>query len=292
MKIDLFGKNTHYVFDPQILSTKIGIGGMGVVYKGFDIINRKPVAIKVLFDNLANNEKVLGKTILTSRIRIKHNNLVEILDFIENDGIYHTVCEFLAGETLDKIIKSNKINSKQLSLCKSIMSDVLSGISRLHNNNPVIIHRDITPSNIMINHEQRAKIIDFGISRVLLNNQKSKKVTIVNNGSTIGTYHYSPPEQIIANYDAINQTSDIYSAGITFYELLSGNLPFNNENINVLMEMQMNSPLPKNTLIPNHLFKILQKATAKNQANRFQTVEEFSNALNSAKKSWFSWFNN
>jgi len=290
MKIDLFGSNSHYVFDPNIIETRIGLGGMGSVFKGYDLTKKKPVAIKVLFNTLAIDEKILSKTILTSCIRIKHENLVEILDFIELDGKYHTICEYLSGETLEKKIKNNTVNSNNITFCKSIMSDVLSGISRLHNNNPVIIHRDITPSNIMIDKNSSCKIIDFGISRVLLNNEKSKKVTIVNNGSTIGKYHYSPPEQIIANYEAINQSSDIYSAGITFYELLAGVLPFNHLNTNSLMKMQMEAIIPKNSKIPNYLYKILHKATSKDQLQRFQTAEEFNNAIINAKKSWFTWF--
>lgn len=290
MRIDLFGNNSHYVFDPNITETRIGLGGMGSVFKGFDLGKKRPVAIKVLFNTLANNEKILSKTILTSSIRIKHKNLVEIFDFIEIEGVYHTICEYLNGETLEKKIKNKTVSSSNIILCKSIMSDVLSGISRLHNNNPIIIHRDITPSNIMIDKNNSCKIIDFGISRVLLNNEKSKKVTLVNNGSTIGKYHYSPPEQIIANYDAINQTSDIYSAGITFYELLSGELPFNHINTNSLMKMQMESTIPKNPKIPNYMYKVLKKATAKDQLKRFQTAEEFKNEIINAKKRWFAWF--
>jgi serine/threonine-protein kinase len=141
----------------------------------------------------------------------------------------------------------------------------------------------------MIEKNNNSKLIDFGISRVLINNDSSKKITIVNNGKMIGKYHYSPPEQINGHYESINQTSDIYAAGITFYELLSGVLPFNNPNVNELMRMQINDAIPPNPMIPKQLFKIIKKATAKEQSKRFQSAEEFNSAIVNSKKSWFSW---
>jgi serine/threonine protein kinase len=284
----LEGKAGRYVFNPNDPTSRIGTGGMGVVFKGFDVAAQKQVAIKVLYNNYAQNERILAKTILTSRIQVNHANLVRILDFIELDGRFHTVCEFLEGETLEKRIRRFQQDPIHLNEAMRIMNGTLDGLMALHSHKPVVIHRDINPSNIMLCKSGRVVIMDFGIARVLIGNQNSNsKVTIVNSGKTLGTYQYSPPEQIKGNYSEINQRSDIYSAALTFYEVLTGSPAFSHPNNMELMKMQLSSDLPPNNAIPKRLYKVLKKAAAKSQSERYESISDFSYELNNDTRTWW-----
>jgi serine/threonine protein kinase len=284
--IILESQTGRYRFNPYDRSTHIGRGGMGVVFKGEDLKTSRPVAVKVLYNSYSSNNQVLAKTVLASKIRIRHQNVVEILDFIEKDGKYHTVCEFLDGVTLDKMIREGGLATHDQSYKLEVIKSILDGVEILHSNDPKIIHRDLTPANIMVCRNGRIVIMDFGIARIQKADMPVPKMTIVNNGFVLGTYYYSPPEQITGNFSAINETSDIYTLGITFYELFVGRPPFVHDNPMHLMQMQMTTPIPYHERIQKHIFKTLQKATAKDPKMRYQTINEFRDAFLKKGPSW------
>jgi TPR repeat protein/serine/threonine protein kinase len=296
-KIKLMGQINTYLFDPKDSSTFLGSGGMGSVYKGRGIIpepeNPKKVkeidvAIKVLFRDLTENISHVERVKRAAEIKIKHDSLITMLDFIVQDGIYHDVSVFVEGKDLSQIIEENNAKGKIFSYeeSKGIVLDVLNGLEELHKNG--IIHRDIDPSNIRIysdgNVKLSAKLMDFGVIR--LTGGKTKSLTGV--GTLIGKPNYSPPEQIRGEHDKINESTDLYALGITIYEMLTGRAPFEKGNEFDTMQAQVNDPLPHNTKLDDTIFDFLLKATAKQQDKRFQSVAEFRNAFNNPReRAWW-----
>ena len=292
-KIKLKGQINTYLFDPKDPNTFLGSGGMGSVYKGKGLVpNPKDtqktkeidVAIKVLFRDLTDNISHIERVKRAAEIKIKHDNLIEMVDFIVQDGIYHDVSVFVEGKDLSKIIEENKMQGKVFSYeeSKKIVLDVLSGLEELHKNQ--IIHRDIDPSNIRICPDGSAKLMDFGVVR--LTGGKTKSLTGV--GTLIGKPNYSPPEQIRGENDKINESTDLYALGITIYEMLTGKAPFDKGNEFDTMQAQVNDPLPKNNALNDGIFDFLLKATAKQQGKRFQNVAEFRNAFNNpTERAWW-----
>lgn len=154
-----------------------------------------------------------------------------------------------------------------------MICSVLDALTCLHSQTPPIWHRDIKPSNIMVENGQNVRVMDLGIAT-------SDGISFGTlEGRGFGTYPYAPPEQITGQRSLVNGTSDLYSLGITFYELLTGVNPFAGGSDVDILEKQITMTLPYNELIPKPLFKVLLKATAKKQADRYQTAAEFKEAI-------------
>ncbi|HZK08831.1 MAG TPA: serine/threonine-protein kinase [Bacteroidales bacterium] len=264
----LTGKNGSYSFDPRDPQSRIADGGMGVVYSGQNAETGQKVAIKVVYRELARDEANVERARREAAINIEYPNLIRMHDFIEKDGIYHIVSEFLEGQNLDEFIKQNPKVETEYAV--RIISDVLNGLEVLHSNKPTIIHRDIKPSNIFLCSDGTVKLMDFGIARITGGARKS----LTGLGTVVGSPHYSPPEQVRGEIDKIDQTTDIYALGITFYELLTGNPPFDATNEFDILKKQVDEPLPENENIDAPLFGIIKKATEKKQIDRYQNVLE------------------
>ncbi len=282
--IELKGDSNTYTFNPKDSDSFLGAGGMGRVFRGQEISTNKEVAIKVLFRDLTENVSNVERVKRASEIKLKHANLIEMLDFVEQDGIYHDVSIFVAGEDLSKKMVSSKNQNKIFTYdeIKPIINGVLNGLDVLHQNG--IIHRDIDPSNIRICSDGSVKLMDYGVVRIT--GGKTKSLTGV--GTLIGKPNYSPPEQIKGENEKINETTDLYALGITIYEMLTGNAPFEKGNEFDTMQAQVSSPLPKSNLLSEAVYDFLDKATAKEQINRFQNVAEFRNGFNNPKaREWW-----
>ncbi|MBK7256044.1 MAG: serine/threonine protein kinase [Ignavibacteria bacterium] len=139
-------------------------GGMGTIYKGSHIKLERAVAIKILHQNLTSNPQFKERFLNEAKIlaKLSHPNIINIYDFIEQDGQYYIVAEFVEGKPLDKLISGNQINSIELAL--QLFRQILSGIGYAHSNG--VVHRDIKPSNIMIQPDNTVKILDFGIAKL------------------------------------------------------------------------------------------------------------------------------
>lgn len=272
-KVELIGLTSRYIFDPYDLSTKIGDGGMGIVFRGRDTISDNLVAIKVIYRELAQNPNNVERAQKEAKLGINHPNIIKMLDFIEQNGIYHIVSEYLQGVTLEQHITRNGALPQQKAL--PILLKVLNALKYLHNHDPKVIHRDIKPSNIFLCDNGDIKIMDFGIARIT----DGKKKSITGIGSVIGTIHYSSPEQVRGRQDLINETSDIYSLGISMYEMLSGVVPFDSKSEYDILEMQIESDIPEHSDIDPGLMQIIKKATDKNQINRFQSASEMIDSI-------------
>ena len=251
----------------------IGEGGMANVYLGYDSILDRNVAIKVLRGDLSNDEKFVRRfqreAIAASSLA--HRNIVEVYDVGEDDGMYYIVMEYIKGKTLKQLLK--KRGSLTLSEALDIMLQLIDGMSHAHDS--YIIHRDLKPQNIMIKDDGQIKITDFGIAMAL----NATQLTQTN--SVMGSVHYLPPEQ--ASGKGSTFKSDIYSMGIIFYELLSGNLPFKGDNAVEIALKHMREPFPsireENSSIPQSIENIILKATAKNPKNRYNSAKEMHDDL-------------
>lgn len=246
----------------------IGEGGMANVYLAYDTILDRRVAIKVLRGDLSGDEKFVRRfqREALSASSLSHPNIVEMYDVGEDNGLYYIVMEYIEGKTLKQLIK--KRGSLTLSEAIDIMLQLTDGISHAHDS--YIIHRDLKPQNIMIREDGSIKITDFGIAMAL----NSTQLTQTN--SVMGSVHYLPPEQASGKGSTIR--SDIYSMGILFYELLTGQLPFKGDNAVEIALKQMRDDIPsirkKNPAIPQSVENVILKATAKNPKNRYADAKE------------------
>jgi serine/threonine protein kinase len=256
---------------------KIGEGGMGIVYKAQDKTLQRLVAVKMLRPAQSNQmlkTRFQVEALVTASLN--HQSIVTLYDFFEEEENQFLVMELLEGKTGKELLEENGAISFQ-ELIK-IFGKVIDGLAYAHNRG--IIHRDIKPNNIMITSSGEVKLMDFGIARA------TDSPNLTQAGFTVGSALYMSPEQI-RNHN-VDHRSDIYSLGITIFEMATGNTPFQDRSqsdIGILIE-HLNSELPSprsiNPDIPPLLEEVILKATRKNPDERFQTMEEFSLALTSS----------
>ncbi len=281
-KVYLKSKKGSVEFDPE--TDFITEGGTGRVFKGMffpyqnenqtiDRTSPIEVAIKVLFDDMAHKH-VIALTKRTAEIEVNHPNLMRMIDFIEQDGMYHTVSEWLSGKTVEEYLQEK--GKFELDYAIEVLQKTLNGLEALHQSTPQIIHRDLTPANIMLCDNGEVKVIDFGISKV--NDESRKAKTAM--GTFLGNLYYTPPEQVDGFQSMINPTSDIYALGITFYEMLSGVTPFDQPDLD---DKHKNASIPTHPSIPSKAFALIQKATSKRQGERYQSIGELKRGINSIK---------
>lgn len=246
----------------------IGEGGMSRVYLAHDMILNRDVAIKVLhydFDDEEASTKRFRREVL-SATSLSHPNIVDIYDVGEDDGYQYLVMEYIHGQTLKHFIQSNGPLTPEQAV--PIMQQIVSAIAHAHHNG--IIHRDIKPQNILMDESFQVKITDFGIAMALNATAHTKT------NSIIGTVHYLSPEQ--ARGGIATKKSDIYSLGIVFYELLTGKLPFSAETAVAIALKHLQEETPsirvQNPSIPQSVENVILKATAKKEADRYQTADE------------------
>lgn len=245
---------------------KIGTGGMSDVYKAKDQKLNRFVAIKVLKQEFSENANFVSKfqTEAQAAAGLMHPNIVNVYDVGEENGIHYIVMELVEGITLKKYIeKKARLSYKE---AVSIGIQVSMGIEAAHNNH--IIHRDIKPQNIIISKDGKVKVTDFGIAKAATSN------TITSN--VMGSVHYTSPEQARGGYS--DEKSDIYSLGITMFEMLTGRVPFNGETTVAIAikHIQEEMPSPKEYVpeIPNSVESIVLKCCQKSPDRRYQSMGE------------------
>lgn len=245
---------------------KIGTGGMSDVYKAKCHKLNRFVAVKVLKQEFSENANFVSKFRVEAQAAagLMHPNIVNVYDVGEENGIYYIVMELVEGITLKKYIeKKARLSYKE---AVSIAIQISMGIEAAHNNH--IIHRDIKPQNIIISKEGKVKVTDFGIAKAATSN------TITSN--VMGSVHYTSPEQARGGYS--DEKSDIYSLGITMFEMLTGRVPFNGETTVAIAikHIQEEMPSPKDFVpeIPAGVEQIVLKCCQKSPDRRYQSMAE------------------
>lgn len=248
---------------------RIGSGGMADVYKGKDHKLNRFVAIKVLKSTYRSDETFIKKFLSEAQAAagLMHPNVVNVYDVGQDRGLYYMVMELVEGITLkDYIQKKGKLSAKETI---SISIQMVTGIQTAHNCH--IIHRDIKPQNIIISKDGKVKVTDFGIARATTSTATQAVTTTV-----MGSVHYTSPEQ--ARGGIVDEKSDIYSAGITMYEMITGHVPFDGDSTVTVALKHLNevikSPAEEVPDIPYSLECIIMKCTQKLPNKRYMSCEE------------------
>lgn len=258
---------------------KIGSGGMSIVYKAKCNKLERYVAVKVLRDEFCSDEDFVRKFKVEaqSAASLSHHNIVNIYDVGNDRKIYYIIMEYLEGITLKEYIKNNAPLSDVETI--KIAASIASALEHAHHNH--IIHRDIKPQNIMITKDGIAKVADFGIARVATDK------TIVAPTNASGSVHYISPEQARGGFT--DEKSDLYSLGITMYEMATGKLPYQAETPVSVALLHIHEDLPKpsekNANISPGLESIIIKATMKKSEFRYDNAKELISDLKKASQS-------
>lgn len=245
---------------------RIGSGGMADVYKGKDHKLNRYVAIKVLKSDYRSDQVFIQKFLSEAQAAagLMHPNVVNVYDVGQDRGLYYMVMELVEGITLkDYIEKKGKLSAKETI---SISIQMVTGLQAAHNQH--IIHRDIKPQNIIISKEGKVKVTDFGIARATTSTQTIST-------SVMGSVHYTSPEQ--ARGGVVDQKSDIYSVGITMYEMVTGHVPFDGDSTVTValkhLQEEIKSPVEEVPELPRSLVDIIMKCTQKNPERRYHDCE-------------------
>ncbi len=251
--------------------SKIGNGGMAIVYKALDLETNQIVAIKVLRPELAEDKTLLKRFHQEAKAvsALSHPNIVKLLDVGDSDNIHYIVMEFIEGITLKEYIKANKVIEPMEAA--RIALQVAFALQHAHEKG--IIHRDVKPHNIMLDTDGTIRLTDFGIARTV-----SEATRTTQHGKDmIGTVYYISPEQVQGK--DVDDRTDIYSLGVVLYEMVTGRVPFDGDtSVNIAMKhvsQKPESPRELNKNIPPALDSIIRKAMAKKFENRYEYIEDF-----------------
>jgi serine/threonine-protein kinase len=271
----------------QILD-RLGIGGMGEIFKVRHIHLNELRVIKIMRPNVAADDQGMQRFLQEARTStmIKHKNLAMLYDFAQlDDGSYYMVWEFIDGTNIQKWIGQNGAMPSRLAIEISIQA--LSGLDHLHSMG--LIHRDISPENIMLSQDHHGKllvkVIDFGIAKQLAEGEGSQGLT--QTGMFLGKLKYASPEQagFLKEGEHLDPRSDLYSFGIVMYEMLAGRAPFQATNPHgYILKHVTEKPLPIHDLnpavkVPPQLESVIMKSLEKSRDNRFATAADFEHAL-------------
>ena len=245
---------------------KIGTGGMADVYKAKDHKLNRFVAVKVLKPEFREDTTFIRKFKSEAQAAavLTHPNIVNVFDVGDDNGVYYIVMELIEGITLKEYIsKKGKLSVKEAT---SIAIQVSMGLEAAHSHG--IVHRDVKPQNIIISMDGKVKVTDFGIARAASSNTISSNV--------MGSVHYSSPEQVRGGYS--DEKSDIYSLGITMYEMVTGKVPFDGDTTVAIaikhLQEEIVPPSIYTPELPHSLEQIILKCTQKSVDRRYQNMED------------------
>jgi len=268
---------------------KLGAGGMGVVYKAQDVRLGRFVALKFLPEDYADDPQLRDRFQREAQATsaLNHPNICTIYDVGEADGRIFMAMEFLNGETLKARVERGPLELEQL---KEIALQIVEGLDAAHEHN--IIHRDIKPANVFVSSSGRAKILDFGLAKIATphvrtGNEETTadggKVTTI--GATLGTMPYMSPEQALGN--PLDTRTDLFSFGVTLYEMATAQMPFRGDTTGILfLSIMQDVPVPAtqlNPAIPPDLQRIISKCLEKDRDLRYQHAADIVSDLKRLK---------
>ena len=246
---------------------KLGAGGMAVAYKARDMRLGRFVTVKVLKDEYSENDDFLAKfsSEASAAASLSHHNIVRVYDVGEDRGINYIVMEYVHGESLKKTIEKKAPFDTLTTL--SVAMQIASALSHAHKHH--VVHRDIKPQNILVSVDGTVKVTDFGIARAATANTYAADV------NAMGSVHYFSPEQARGGY--VNEKSDIYSLGITMFEMATGKVPFDASSSIAIALKHLNEELPDikqyNPNVTRGLEGIIRKATQKKADERYDNID-------------------
>ncbi|HOA32957.1 MAG TPA: protein kinase, partial [Clostridia bacterium] len=255
------------------LIERIGLGGTAIVFKGEDVRTGETVAIKILKEEYAQDEEFIRRfrKEAEAAMKLNHPNIVSVKDIGQDGNVIYIVMEYVDGVTLKDYIDAMQYISWQDTLV--IAKQILEAVDHAHEKQ--IIHRDIKPMNIMVSDSSDIKLTDFGIARAVSNS------TIQANDNSAGSVHYLSPEQARGGF--VDERSDIYSIGITLYELITGVVPFDGDShISIALKHLDGKIIPPKEVdpeIPKGVNDLIVMATRKDPGKRFQSARDMLSRL-------------
>ncbi|MDW8799028.1 Stk1 family PASTA domain-containing Ser/Thr kinase [Staphylococcus pseudoxylosus] len=255
------------------ITKKLGGGGMSRVYLAEDSILKRSVAIKAIRIPSGEKEEAIKRfeREVHNLTQLSHDNIVNVFDVTEDDENFYLVMEYIEGLTLSEYIQKN--HPLDVDTILNFINQIINGIKHAHDTK--IVHRDIKPQNILVDENQTLKILDFGIAKAL------SETTMTETNHVLGTVQYLSPEQ--ARGDITDNGTDIYSMGVVLYEMLIGKPPFSGETAVSIAIKHIQDPMPNVTDersdIRQALSNVVLKATEKDKMERYQSVREMQNDL-------------
>ena len=246
-------------------------GGMGLVHRGVHHLTRQEVAIKVLPPELSSNPELRARFLREAQVlaRLEHPNIVSLLNFLEDGDRFYLVMQLIRGKTIsDAFDWSEPIPVDDV---LHVANGVLAALTHAHKQD--VVHRDIKPDNILLRDEGGIMVADFGVAKL------AGVSRMTSTGMAVGTVWYMSPEQIMGQ--AVDARSDLYSLGVTLYEMLKGSLPFPSESDYEVRKGHVEEPPPPLSAeaAPPWLSDIVHKALSKDPSKRFQDAQAFLAAI-------------
>src|SRR5688500_7993467 len=247
--------------DRYRIDALLGQGGMSAVYKATDPNLKRVVAIKLIHSHLSTDPSFIYRfeAEASAVANLRHSNIVQVYDFNNDGGVYYMVLEFIPGETLQERLKRLS-NANRLLSIEEILKfavNICDAMGYAHQRG--LIHRDIKSANIMLDIYGQAILMDFGIVKILGGEGHTST------GAVVGTARYMSTE--IIRGDVVDHRADIYSLGVTLYEMLSGHAPFEADSAMTLMMMHLNDPVPRvrsfRAEMPDAISNVVEKALQK-----------------------------
>ena len=270
----------HYeiVLNEDGKAVELGRGAMGVTFKAFDVDLRCPVTLKVISEKYLGDEAARVRFLREARAAasVRHPNVASVFHLGRNAEGYFYAMEFVEGETLQNLIKRS--GRLEVKLALEIATQVAAGLAAVHKKK--LVHRDIKPSNIMVSFEEEGavsvKIIDLGLAKVV--DEPRAQTTISESGAFAGTPEFASPEQIVGG--EVDIRSDLYSLGVSLWQMLTGHVPFRGSAAGVMSQHQ-HAPLPLEKLegVPQPVVGLIEVLLDKDPSRRFQTPAELLKAL-------------
>ena len=270
------------ISDRYEIQELLGQGGMSAVYKANDPNLRRVVAVKIIHPHLSSDPEFVRRfeEEAAAVAQLRYPNLIQVYDFNHDEETYYIIFEFVPGESVEMRLKRMKTAERPMDIAEvtEIVAQTADGLQYAHTKG--LIHRDIKPANIMLNVTGDPIVMDFGIAKIMGGTQHTAT------GAVLGTARYMSPEQIKG--ERIDPRTDIYSLGITLFEMLGGRPPFKADSAMTLMMMHMTDPVPNlqdlRSDVPAEMVAVVNKSLAKDREDRYQTAAEFAAALRSIGK--------
>ena len=258
----------------------LGEGGMSAVYKAFDHNLKRTVAVKIIHPHLVDDEDFVRRFETEARAvaQLHHPNIVQVYDFATEGELHYMVLEYIPGETLQAVLERLRAQGERLPLAEALdlMVQIADAVAYAHEQG--MVHRDLKPANIILRPTGEPVLTDFGLARIMGGSHRTRT------GMVLGTVFYMAPEQVLGEH--VDQRADVYSLGVMLYELLTGRLPYEGENLAEIMQQHLSAPLPDPREIvpdlPPALAEVVKRAMAKSPEERFQTASELKEALEAA----------
>lgn len=266
------------------ISEVLGKGGMGVVFLGHDLAQKRDVAIKVLRPELSTDANGIARFEREAEISasLDHPGIIPIYEVGNEQGLNYFVMKYVEGCSLDALLKSRKVEQRPLPIpaITRILSDAAATLAYAHAQG--VVHRDVKPANIMLDEESRVLLTDFGISKsAVTSDSATTAAALTEYGTVLGTPHYLAPEQALSR--TVDGRADQYALGVVGFEMLTGSVPFDDETSHGIIHQHVSELPPRVTIArpdtPPRLAAAIARALMKAPSHRFADLREFARAI-------------